>query len=170
MIRATVRNVAMVLVFGTVVGSLTVGCAPHPNVERGESIPDAGSFVDGLTGTQWRLVEIQSMSDEIGTTRPDDPSLYTLSFGDEGDVSMKLNCNRATGTWIPTPSSPRGGSIEFGPLATTLALCPPPSLDERVAKDFAFVRSYIIEGDRLFLSLMADAAIYVWERVPGSLR
>lgn len=123
--------------------------------------PDPGS----LAGSDWQLVEIQSMSDEIGTEVPDDPSLYTLSFGTEGDVVMQLNCNRGTGTWNADSFSETGGSLRFGPLAVTRAFCPPPSLDERIARDLDYVRTYILEGDRLYMSLMADGGIYVWQRI-----
>lgn len=56
-----------------------------------------------LTGTE--LVEFQSMDDSVGTVRPDDPSLYTMRLREDGSVSMKLNCNRATGTWTAEPGA-----------------------------------------------------------------
>ncbi|HXV82180.1 MAG TPA: hypothetical protein VEG60_20090, partial [Candidatus Binatia bacterium] len=55
------------------------------------------------------------------------------------------------------------GSFRIGPLAMTRAHCPPPSLDVRIAKDMEFVRSFIMKDGRLYLSLMADGGIYVWE-------
>jgi heat shock protein HslJ len=140
------------------------GCAPDQETTADGPEPDSEASLDVLTGTEWRLVEFQSMSDEIGTIRPDDPSLYTLSFGADGTVSLRLNCNMGNGSWSSTPSSPGGGAIDFGPIATTRALCPPPSMDQKIARDLDFVRSYTIEGDRLFLSMMADAGIYVWQR------
>jgi hypothetical protein len=51
-----------------------------------------------LEDTEWRLVGIQSMDDAVGTTRPDDPSLYTMRLQGDGTVAMRLNCNRATGS------------------------------------------------------------------------
>ncbi|MEJ2203131.1 MAG: tetratricopeptide repeat protein, partial [Gemmatimonadota bacterium] len=121
----------------------------------------------GLAEAAWQLVEFQSMSDEVGIVRPDDPSLYTLSFSSDGSVSLRLDCTRGTARWSVTPASPTSGGLEFGPIAGTSASCPPPSMGERVARDLDFVRSYIIEGDRLYLSLMADGGIYVWERTAG---
>jgi heat shock protein HslJ len=88
-----------------------------------------------------------------------------LSVGITGRAdAMQLNCNRATGTWKAKPSADSAnGRFEFGPLAGTRALCPPPSLDERVAGQAQFVRSYLLKDGRLHLSLMADGGIYVWE-------
>jgi hypothetical protein len=55
------------------------------------------------------------------------------------------------------------GRFELGALAMTRALCPPPSLNERIAGDADYVRSYLLRDGRLYLSLMADGGIYVWE-------
>jgi hypothetical protein len=41
-------------------------------------------------------------------------------------------------------------------------MCPPPHLDERVARDLAHVRSYLLKDGKLYLSLMADGGIYEW--------
>jgi len=120
-----------------------------------------------LAGTDWRLVEIQSMDDAQGTTKPDDPSLYTMRLNDDGTANMRLNCNRANGTWSAEPGADESsGRFTFGPLAMTRALCPPPSLDERIAKDAEYVRSYLLRDGRLYLSLMADGGIYTWEPNP----
>jgi hypothetical protein len=117
-----------------------------------------------LPGSRWRLVEIQSMDDAQGTSRPDDPSKYTMAFGIDGMVAMRLNCNRARGPWSDSPNpSGTSGSLSIGPLAVTRAACTPPSLDGRIARDMAFVRSYTQKDGHLYLSLMADGGIYVWE-------
>jgi heat shock protein HslJ len=119
-----------------------------------------------LAGTAWRLLEIQSMDDAVGTTRVADPSLYTMRLNADGSVALRLNCNSASGTWTaesgPDPSS---GRFEFGPLAATMALCPPPSVDEQVSKQAPYFRSYLLKDGRLYLSLMADGGIFVWERM-----
>jgi para-nitrobenzyl esterase len=52
-------------------------------------------------------------------------------------------------------------------LALTRAACPPGSLHDRIAKDWEFVRSYVIKNGHLFLSLMADSGIYDFEPIAG---
>lgn len=117
-----------------------------------------------LAGTEWRLIEIQSMDDAIGTVRPDDPAKYTLALGADGTAAMRLDCNRGSGRWSATPGpSGASGTFRIGPLAVTRAMCPPPSLDARIARDMGYVRSYLLADGRLHLSLMADGGIYVWE-------
>jgi heat shock protein HslJ len=122
-----------------------------------------------LADTDWHLVEFQSMDDSIGTVRPQDPTLYTMRLNGDGTVTMKLNCNRGNGSWSSEPSDEgNNGAFQFGPLATTRALCPEPSLDEKIAADSEFIRSYVVEGDKLYLSLMADGGIYVWQQYDAS--
>ena len=117
-----------------------------------------------LARTEWRLLEFQSMDDAQGTTRPEDPSLYTLRLNADGTVNMRLNCNRANGTWSAEPGAdPSNGSFRFGPLAMTRALCPPPSMDEQIASQSQYIRGYLLRNGRLHLSLMADGGIYSWE-------
>jgi heat shock protein HslJ len=117
-----------------------------------------------LAGTRWQLVRFQSMDDAIGEIEPENASAYTMMLNADGSVHMQLNCNRATGRWTVEPASDgKSGTFTFGPLATTKALCPPPSMDERIARDAQWVRGYLLRDGQLHLSLMADGGIYSWE-------
>jgi heat shock protein HslJ len=124
-----------------------------------------------LAGTQWQLVAFESMSDEQGTAWSPDPASYTLAFGSDGRVSLRLDCNRGSATWqasAATGNTPgrRSGSLEFGALATTRAMCPPASLEPRLAKALPYVRSYVLKDGRLHLSLFADGGILVFAPAP----
>ena len=172
--RSFVRPAAAALLSGIVLA----GCgAPAEKAAAPGETPQASRAAAGsapatapaaaapLAGTAWRLVEIQSMDDAVGTTRVADPSLYTMRLNPDGSVAFRLNCNSAAGTWTaesgPDPSS---GRFVFGPLAATMASCPPPSVDEQVTRQAPYFRSYLLKDDRLYLSLMADGGIFVWER------
>lgn len=119
------------------------------------------SSTTALEGTSWRLVRFQS-GDDDRTLAPGDRAKYTIAFANGGRVTMRLDCNRGTGTW----KSPEPGQLQFGPLATTRALCPPGSLYDRLVQDMEHVQSYVLKGGRLYLSLMADGGIYEFEREP----
>ncbi len=154
---------------GGVLTACAGSCSPSPAPPQvaqlaGQTPASPPSSGNPLAGTDWTLVEIQSMDDAIGTTRPADPSQYSMRLDADGTVHMRLNCNVATGSWSSQPGpEPSSGRFAFGPLAMTRALCPPPSLDEQVAAQAEYVRSYLLRDDRLYLSLMADGGIYVWE-------
>ncbi|WP_233130267.1 META domain-containing protein [Synechococcus sp. 1G10] len=133
---------------------------------EGTSLAKPTSSGAPLAGTQWRLLEIQSMDDAQGITRPADPSRYTLRFNSDGTLQLRLDCNRASGTWSARPSAdPSNGSLRLGPLASTKALCPSPSLGERLGAQTTFVRGYLLRDGRLNLSLLADGGILVWEPI-----
>jgi para-nitrobenzyl esterase len=130
---------------------------------------DSLDLPPALAGTQWRLLEFQSMD---GTPmRPDDGARYTLALGADGRLAMVLDCNRGGGPWSAEPaSSGTSGSISIGPIAMTKMACPPPSMGAQIARDMDAVRSYLLRGDTLSLGLMADGGLYLWERAEGSGR
>lgn len=103
------------------------------------------------------------MDDAQGTTRIAEPARFTMHLGADGKASFRLDCNRGMGSWQASPAADGvSGQIAFGPIAATRALCPPPHLDERVVRDLAYVRGYLLKDGNLYMSLMADAAIYEW--------
>lgn len=81
-------------------------------------------------------------------------------LGAGGRVTLRLDCNRGPGRW----EAGAPNRITFPPLAMTRAMCPPGSLDTRVARELSYVRSYILEGDRVGLILMADGGSQLWTR------
>ena len=103
------------------------------------------------------------MDDSVGVRHPSG-GIYAMQLNADGTVTMQLNCNRANGRWSSEASAdPSNGRFEFGPLATTRAFCPPPSLDQQMAAQAQYVRSYLLRNGRLSLSLMADGGIWLWE-------
>lgn len=128
---------------------------------RGAAPAAAAGAAAGLGGTSWQLVKFQGGDDSILV--PDAKSKYTLTFGTDGRVSARIDCNRGTGTW--RSSGPN--HLEFGPMALTRAMCPPGSLHDRIVRDLSFVRSYVLKDGHLFLALMVDAGIYEFEPAAG---
>jgi len=137
---------------------VAAACGPRAGAQtppgRTDTLPEA------LVGTEWRLIEFRSSDDGIGTQRPADASRYTMSLQGDGTVSMRLDCNQASGTWTATVI---GGSFGFGPLRMTRVACQQPSLDGQIARHAEFVSSFLLRAGILFLNLMADGGTYVWE-------
>jgi para-nitrobenzyl esterase len=90
----------------------------------------------GLGGSSWQLGRFEGGDGK--TLAPDDKSKYTIAFASDGSVSARIDCNRGRGTW----KSDGPGQLQFGPLALTRAMCPPAPLNERIPKDWQYVRSY----------------------------
>jgi para-nitrobenzyl esterase len=110
------------------------------------------SAAPGLGGTSGQLVKFQGSDDK--TLTPGDRGKYTIAFGADGRVAVRIDCNRGSGAW----TSSGAGQVQFGPLALTRAFCQPAPLTDRLAKDWG----------HLFLSLMADGGIYEFEPVSGA--
>ena len=129
-----------------------VAAAPEP-------APAEQPVAHELADTSWQLVQIKSMDDT--TLTPSDASKYTLTI--TADNSMKLvgDCNRGAGAW----KSESAGQLEFGPIATTRAMCSPESISSQYVAQFAQVRSYQVREGHLFLATMADGSILEFEPV-----
>ncbi len=115
----------------------------------------------GLAGSTWRPAELRSNGDKIGVVRPVDPSKYEMKLGADGTATMRHDCNRGKGQW----KSDAANQISFTPLAMTRAMCLGGSLDARIARELGYVRSYMLERDRLTLNMMADGGSQTWTRV-----
>lgn len=112
-----------------------------------------------LQGTSWQLVRFQGGDDT--TLTPGERADYTIEFGADGQLIARIDCNRGRGTWTSNGPS----QLQFGPLALTRAACPPGSLHDHILKQWGYIRSYVMQDGRLFLSLMADGGIYEFEPV-----
>src|SRR5258705_9442999 len=77
---------------------------------------DVKSPPAGLAGTSWRLVSLQSSDDAIGVVRPDDPAKYELSFGADGRVAARLDCNRGSAAYSQATTDKEKGAINIGPM------------------------------------------------------
>jgi para-nitrobenzyl esterase len=113
-----------------------------------------GQKPNELAGTSWKLVKFQG-GDET-TLVPDDPSKYTVTFGSNGRVSARVDCNRASSTW----KSSRENELQFGSWSRTSAKCAPGSLHDKIVNEGANVRRYSIKDGHLFLSGMSAGGYY----------
>jgi len=119
-----------------------------------------GSDTDASpVGVVWQLQEIR---DPGGATfTPDDPAKYTLELFDDGRAAMRVDCNRAAGGYTLD-----AGSLGFGPLAMTRAMCPPGSLDTRYAEALSQVVGWSIRDGRLHLDVAAGGGVLVFAKAP----
>jgi para-nitrobenzyl esterase len=135
--------------------------ASEPSAPAAESLATAEA-VSELDGTSWQLVQIMSMDDR--TFVAEDRSLYTLAFGTDGTLGILADCNRGSASWTSTPDN----QLQFGPIAATMAMCPPGSLHDTYMAQLEWVRSYTMRDGHLFLATMADGAIIEFEPAIGN--
>ena len=117
-----------------------------------------------LAGTSWKLVRIQA-PDET-TLVPGDGSKYTITFGSDGRVTTRVDCNRGSSTW----RSSGANGLQFGSWSMTRAKCPPGSLHDQIVREGGAVRTYSIKDGHLFLSGMSAGGSYELEPLTAPSR
>ena len=113
-----------------------------------------------LTGTSWQLVKFQG-PDET-TLTPNDKSKYTITFGSNGRVTARVDCNRASSTWKVKANN----ELQFGSWSRTSAKCGPGSLHDQIVTEGAAVREFDIKNGHLYLSGMEAGGYYELEPMP----
>jgi heat shock protein HslJ len=81
------------------------------------------------------------------------PANYTIEFFlADGQVAVKADCNNVAGSFTADASNM---TITLGP--STMAACPPGSLDSEYIKELGEVAQYLIQGDSLVLNFKMDS-------------
>jgi heat shock protein HslJ len=112
-----------------------------------------------LSGTSWQLVKFQGPDEQTFTV--DDKSKYTITFGANGRVTARVDCNRASSTWRLKGN----GELHFGSWSRTSAKCGPGSLHDQIVNEGGDVRNFAIKDGHLFLS--GGGASYELEPLPA---
>ena len=97
-----------------------------------------------LTGKAWQWMA--STVSEPATIP--DPSLYTITFAEDGTFAAKVDCNQVAGQYTTAD----GGAMTVTPGPSTMAACPEGSLSDVYLAALAGVTSYAINGDQLVLT------------------
>jgi len=129
-----------------------------PNSGRTHASRAESSWASELAGTSWQLVKLQG-PDDTTLVPANVKSKYTITFGRDGRVTTRVDCNRASSTW----KSPSAGKLQFGSWSRTSVKCPAGSLHDRIVNEGANVSSYSIKDGHLFLSGMAAGGWYELE-------
>jgi heat shock protein HslJ len=103
-----------------------------------------------LTDVPWEWVSTTDPAQ--GTLAVNDPSRYVILFNEDGTAMIQADCNTVQATYTVDGSSI---SITQGP--STMAACPPDSLDSQFLSQLSNAAIYFIEGGNLFLDQAADS-------------
>jgi uncharacterized surface protein with fasciclin (FAS1) repeats/uncharacterized lipoprotein YbaY/heat shock protein HslJ len=112
---------------------------------------EAAEEAPSLTGVVWTWTEF---SDPVNGTLPiENPDLYTAEFMEDGTVSVKLDCNNGSGSYV----ADEAGAIDITIGAVTLALCEEDSLGDQFQQYLDAAAIYFFEDGDLLLDLPADS-------------
>jgi heat shock protein HslJ len=107
--------------------------------------------IDEITNITWLWAELTE-NDPAAQSIVPDPENYTLTFWSDDTFSIKADCNLGNGTYTVEDSK-----IEFGPMMSTMAMCPPESLHDQYLALLDQVQTFGVSNDRLVLTLKEDA-------------
>jgi heat shock protein HslJ len=109
---------------------------------------DGGGALASLDGTSWSLADGEGVTIPVGVT-------MTVAFAG-GTASGSTGCNRFTGIYAE-----EGGSVSFGPLATTRMAC----ADEVMTAE----RAYLAALDSVSSWSATDAELVLLDAAGGEL-
>ena len=126
--------------------------APPGNSEPSSAAPPAGQAGmrdPGPLAGEWRWVRTVT---PVETIVADDPTHYTLTFNEGGQLAVLADCNRGSGTFVQD-----GKSLTIGPFALTRMMCPPGSLDGKFISQVNGAAGCFMLGDTLMIDLKMDS-------------
>jgi len=106
-----------------------------------------------LPGTVWNWVRTQYSNGAI--IAPSDPSLYVLTFGEDGTVNVQDDCNVVNGVFTAFADQ----ALTLDLQTSTMAACAPDSLHYQFILDLSAAASYFFQDGRLFIDLKFDTGV-----------
>ena len=116
-----------------------------------------------LEGTSWRLIDVETS----GTSTRLNPQLqarHTLTFMRDGKLQLQLDCNRGNADWSASMPETYNGTLVISQVASTRALCPPPSFGEDLAADLPSAMAYTLTPDGKGLVIRARRVAFSFAR------
>ena len=107
--------------------------------------------IGDITNITWIWSELIENPPSAQSVVPN-PDKYTLTFWNDGTFNFKADCNSGGGSYTIV-----GSSIEFGPMATTMAMCPPDSLHDTYLALLGEIDTFGMVDDKLVFSLKANS-------------
>ncbi len=80
------------------------------------------------------------------------PERYVILFNEDGTAYIKADCNSVQATYVV-----EGNNISITQGASTMAMCPPDSLDSIFLQQLSQVNTYFLNGGRLYMEMPADS-------------
>jgi heat shock protein HslJ len=102
-----------------------------------------------IIGTVWKWE--QTLYNNDTKTSPANPNQYTLTLHSDGKVDILADCNRGGGTYVKEDSS-----ISINITHTTMAMCPPESLEGEFLRNLDAAAIYFVNDGNLYFDLKFD--------------
>lgn len=123
-----------------------------PTPEGSATEEPTGELPAGLVGVTWEWQSTQTADGSEVTVA--EPSRYTLTFREDGNVDVQFDCNSGGG-----PYTVEGDQLTFGAMITTLMGCPEDSQADVFADGLNTAATCAREGNTLTLGLADGGAM-----------
>lgn len=125
---------------------------------KGEGAIQPGATGE-LVGTVWQMNMIAKTDGNITFNGPD---RYTVAFNADGTLNYQADCNVGGGTY----TTGEGGALTIMLGPTTLALCPPGSLDQIFLGGLTNAMSYRMEDGGLLIDMLYESGTMMFSPQP----
>ncbi|MCP8688198.1 META domain-containing protein [Marinobacterium sedimentorum] len=150
----TVRSFCLAVVM-----ALGAGCAQHSGMME-EGLMQEGVATDpgSAQGTSWQWLSKTTPREMLEVAQPE---RYTLALQPDGRVQAQFDCNRGHGSYEISD-----GRLTIGPVATTMMVCLPGSLDAVYGQALEKVESFRVENGELLLGLEDEGGTLRFRAAP----
>ena len=136
-------------------------CCPTQQVERrfalqGDQLVAATRSLE-ITGTVWKWQQTLYNNDTKAV--PQNSANYTFELKTDGKISIRADCNAGGGIY-----NLKGSQISIEITHTTMAACPPGSLEDKFIKDLNAAAIYFKHEGNLYLDLKYDTGTMKFSR------
>jgi len=139
-------------------GDTLTAVDPNPKEWGSAGLTLTRDLAGGLIGGTWHMTREVHGNDP--PVVPNDPSKYTLRFGDDGTLLLLADCNRGRSSYSADPPK-----LHVGPGAITRMMCPPGSLDTIFLRDLSAAATFEINDGELHVTAKDGLTTLTFERV-----
>ncbi len=123
--------------------------AEEPTVDNSELEAEATvADLPTLVEHPWQWESFTKPTEQFDVEGPQN---YVVIFNEDGTLSVKADCNNASGSYTADGSSL---NIQIGPM--TMAACPPESRSDQFVQLLGGAAVYFFEDGNLYIDLLAD--------------
>lgn len=133
----------------------------------GCATPGQGWMGSPLKDTAWKLVTVQSRTNDDGRQYVANKVDITMTLNANGDADFVFGCEQGSTDWRATPGAIESkGEIRFYPVELDASSCEPDLFVQRVISDVEFMQGYVLIQNHLYLNTAANEKTYGWRQMP----
>jgi hypothetical protein len=130
--------------------------------------PGQGWVGAPLKDTSWKLVTIESKTNDSGRDYVANKADIVMNLRASGAADFKLDCEQGQTDWEASwERLETMGEIRFYPMQITASssVCEPNIVLQRFLRDFDYMSSYVLVQNHLYINTQANEVTYGWRKI-----